>query len=216
MRSAWRVAAGGLSVAAAAVTLSACSSNPSADRSTTTTRPHSSTTTSDPTTGTTTTTTTTTTTAATATCQVSGVRLDAVGQGGAAGTQEITFSLANASSSPCTTFGYPGMLLVSTSGAALTTTVDRGGGLSFENISPTHVTLAPGQTAYFNVGFNDVQTATTTCSTTHSVEVTPPTNTTHVTVNVGLGVDACDNGTLHVSAVFASTNSAATQTTAPS
>lgn len=124
--------------------------------------------------------------------------------------------MSNTSSSPCSTYGYPGMLLVSAAGSALPTTVDRGGSLTFEDIPPAHLTLAPGAAAYFNVGFNDVQTGSTTCSSTHTVEVTPPTNTTHVTVSVGLGVYACDNGTLHVSPVFASTNSSATQTTAPS
>ncbi len=124
--------------------------------------------------------------------------------------------MKNVSTTSCRTYGYPGMLLVDTSGAALPTTVTRGGGLAFEEIAPSEVTLDAGQTAYFNVGFNDVQTSTGTCSSTHTVEVTPPTNTTHATVDVPLGIDACADGTLHASAVFASTNSAATQTTAPS
>ncbi len=139
-----------------------------------------------------------------------------MGQGGAAGTQEVTFSLTNTSTTSCATYGYPGLLLLHTSGAALPTTVHRGGGLTFDDFAPTHVTLAAGQTGYFNVGFNDVPTPTTTCSSAHLIEVTPPTNTTHTTVDVTLGIDACDNGTLDVSPVFASTDAAATQTTAPS
>lgn len=123
--------------------------------------------------------------------------------------------MTNTGSAPCSTYGYPGLLLVSTSGAALTTTVVRGGGLAFENIAPGEVVLAPGDTAYFNIGFSDVQTATTTCSSSRTIEVTPPTNTAHATVSAGLGIYACDNGTLHVSAVFSSTNTSATQTTAP-
>lgn len=123
--------------------------------------------------------------------------------------------MSNTSASSCSTYGYPGLLLLGTTGKALPTNVQRGGSLTFENISPTHVTLAPGAAAYFNIGFTDVQTNNTTCSSTHTVEVTPPTNTTHATVTDGLGVYACDNGTLHVSAVFGSTNSSATQTTAP-
>ncbi len=209
MGPASRWAVGGLSVALAAVALSACSSSPPKKHSTTTkTRPPSTTTSSTPT--------ATTTTAAVTTCQVSQLRIAVAGQGGAAGTQEITFSLTNTSSATCSTYGYPGMLLVSTTGAALPTTVVRGGGLTFENIAPATVTLAPGQTAYFNLGFSDVQTNTTTCSSAHTAEVTPPTNTTHATVDVALGIYACDNGTLHVSAVFSATNSSATQTTAPS
>ncbi|MHB1554703.1 MAG: DUF4232 domain-containing protein [Acidimicrobiales bacterium] len=150
------------------------------------------------------------------TCRLPGLQIAVAGQSGAAGTQEITFSLTNSSAASCTTYGYPGLLLVGTTGAPLPTTVVRGGGLDFESIAPAQVALAPGETAYFNVGFSDVQSGTTACSSTHTVEVTPPTTTTHATVSVELGIYACDDGTLHVSAVFSSTNSAATQTTAPS
>lgn len=201
-----------------AIGLSACSSAPPrahartrTHKSTTTTRATSTSTTSG------TTSTSTTTTApptSAATCQASGLRIFVSGQGGAAGTQELTFSMANTSSSPCTTYGYPGMLLLATTGKALPTRVVRGGRLNFENVAPSRVTLAPAAVAYFNVGFTDVQTDTTTCSSAHRVEVTPPTNTAHAGVDDGLGIYACDDGTLHVSAVFPS-SSPATQTTAP-
>jgi hypothetical protein len=58
-----------------------------------------------------------------------------------------------------------------------------------------------------------VTTATTTCSTGTQLEVTPPTNTTHATLNVALR--ACDNGKIYVSPVFPATDTADTQTTAP-
>jgi hypothetical protein len=216
MRPALRTVAGGLGITTAmAVGLSACSSSPSPTRTTTTTTHHP----GPPTRSTTTTAPTpppsTTTTAAVATCQLPGLQIAEVGQSGAAGTQEITFAMTNTSGAPCTTYGYPGLLLVAPTGAAMPTTVVRGGGLTFESIAPSQVTLAPGQPAYFNVGFSDVQSGTTTCSSTHTVEVTPPTTTTHATVGVGLGIYACDDGTLHVSAVFPSTSASGTQTTAP-
>ena len=216
MGPALRTAAGGLSIAMA-VGLSACSASPPERRATTTTRPAAPTTslpaTSSPTSSTST---TTTAPAVVGTCRLPGLQIAVAGQSGAAGTQEITFSLTNSSAAFCTTYGYPGLLLVGTTGAPLPTTVVRGGGLDFESIAPAQVALAPGETAYFNVGFSDVQSGTTACSSTHTVEVTPPTTTTHATVSVELGIYACDDGTLHVSAVFSSTNSAATQTTAPS
>jgi hypothetical protein len=206
--SMWRIAAGVLSVAAAAVALSACSTKPAHSNSTTTTtRPPASTTTSSS---------STTTTVANTKCQLSGLKIAVKGQGGAAGTQELTFSLTNTSAAACKTYGYPGLLLVSTSGATVWTTTEvHGGGVSFENIAASTVTITPGQAAYFNVGFSDVTTAGTTCSTTHSIQVIPPTNTTHAMVAVAQGIHACDNGTLHTSAIFSSTNSTATQTTAP-
>ncbi|MGH8987545.1 MAG: DUF4232 domain-containing protein [Acidimicrobiales bacterium] len=208
MHPIWRMAEGGLGVAITAVTLSACSSTPPAHHETTTTRPPAPTTSSVPTTS-------TTSTASSSACQTSDLRVVDVGQGGAAGTQEVSFSLTSTSSTPCVTYGYPGLLLLSTSGAALPTTVIRGGALHFEDIAPARVTLHSGETAYFNVGFNDVQSSTGTCSVAHHVEVTPPTATAHATVQVEPDIDACGNGTLNVSAVFAETDGGATQTTAP-
>lgn len=162
---------------------------------------------------TTTTTSTTSTTVVTATCQMSELDITQTGGGGAAGTDERTFSLVNTSTSTCTLYGYPGLLLLGPSATAEPTTVDRGGGLTFENVAPSTVTLAPGATAYFNVGYSDV---TPPCSTATAAEVTPPTNTTHAVVSLSQHITACSNGTLHVSAIFGSTNTAATQTTAPS
>jgi hypothetical protein len=105
------------------------------------------------------------------------------------------------------------MLLLDVSGSSLPTTVTRGGSLSFENLPVTTVALSPGATAYFNVGYNDVA-GTGTCSVASQVEITPPNATTHAVVAV-TNLQACNNGTLNVSPVFASTDAAATQTTAP-
>lgn len=201
-------------LAASALALGACSSTPSAgSKQHGHHHPPASTTTSSTTTSSTTTTTTTSPPATTAIgkCQTSGLRVTVVGSQGAAGTQEMTFGLTDTASA-CTTYGYPGMLLLGTANAPLPTTVDRGGTFAFENVPPSNVQLAPGQTAYFNVGFSDVQSASTTCSSAAKVDVTPPTNTSSATVTAS--IRACDNGTLHVSAVFSSTNAAATQTTA--
>jgi hypothetical protein len=112
--------------------------------------------------------------------------------------------------------GYPGLLLLSSTGTSLPTNVLRGGGLSFENVPVSEVSLAPGQVAYFNLGYNDVTTGTTTCSQASQVEITPPNDTASTVVSVSPGIDACNAGTVDVSPVFSATNSAATQTTAPS
>jgi hypothetical protein len=135
------------------------------------------------------------------------------GSGGAAGTIELTFSLTDVGSVSCTMHGYPGMLLLDANGNALPTMVVRGGSLSFEDLAVTSVLLSTGQTAYFNVGYNDV-TGTGTCSMASQVEITPPNDTAHAVVPVP-SLDACSNGTLVASPVFASSNAPATQTTAP-
>jgi hypothetical protein len=103
---------------------------------------------------------------------------------------------------------------LSASGAPLATqTTVRGGGYSFTNFPAAQVTLAPGATAYFNVGYSDVPTATeTTCPSPARLEVTPPNDYSQLTV--GFQGDVCDHGTLTVSPVFGA-GSPQTQTTAP-
>ncbi len=113
-------------------------------------------------------------------------------------------------------YGYPGMLLLGPNGAGVPTTVIRGGALAFENITPTAVSLAPGASAYFNVGYSDVPGVPPNCSTASQLEITPPNDTAHVVVALPSGIHACEGGKLNVSAVFASTDASATQTTAPS
>lgn len=182
----------------------------------------SSTTTAPPSTTTTTTaapTTTSTTPPSTAVltiCQPSQLRISAPGFSGAMGTIERTFSLTNISSGPCDLDGFPGLLLLGPGGTAEPTNALRGGTLAFEAIAPSRVTLAPGDTGYFNIGYSDVTTNGTTCTTATAVQVIPPTDTAHAIVAVEPRIDACDNGALHESAVFSSTNGAATKTTAPS
>jgi hypothetical protein len=136
------------------------------------------------------------------------------GSQGGAGTLEVTVGLKNTSTVTCTLFGYPGGLLLDGSGNPLPTTVVRGGSYHFtSSISPTTVTLAPGTTAYFNIGFSDVPTApATSCPTSASLEVTPPDDVNHLTITAQWTV--CNQGTLDVSPVFAA-GSAASQTTAP-
>ncbi|MGH9047961.1 MAG: DUF4232 domain-containing protein, partial [Acidimicrobiales bacterium] len=157
----------------------------------------------------------TTTTRATSVrnCQPSDLKIDVSGSGGAAGTIELTFSLVNSGSVSCTMEGYPGMLLLDAKGAPLPTTVVRGGSLSFDDLAVTSVSLAPGESSFFNAGYSDVS-GTGTCSVASQVEITPPNDTAHAVLPV-TGLDACENGMLTVSPVFASSNVTDTQTTAP-
>jgi hypothetical protein len=199
-----------LGALAAASLLAACSSSPAKPASSTST-----TTTSTSSTTSTTVPVSTTTSTANTTCQPSQLNITLSGSEGAAGTIELTFSLTNTSASLCTMFGYPGMQLLSASGASEPTSVIRGGGLAFENVTPASVSLANGQAAYFNVGYSDVVTGTTACTVSKQVEITPPNDTAHAVVPVSNQIQACNAGELHVSAVFASSNASATVTTAP-
>jgi Protein of unknown function (DUF4232) len=186
---------------------------PTTSAPTTTTTVQPTTTTVRPTT---TTTEAPTTTTVSGVCQPSQLHIAQAGSGGAMGTNERTFSLTNTSSATCTLYGYPGLLLRGPGGIPEQTNAVRGGGLSFESVEPSTVKLSPGDVAYFNIGYSDVTTVNTTCSTATAIQIIPPTDTAHAVVTVSPHILACDNGTLHESAVFSSTDTAATKTTAPS
>ena len=136
-----------------------------------------------------------------------------VGSSGAAGTIETTVGLRSTAATPCILGGYPGLQMLGPGGAALPTNVVRKGNYSFTSMAPTTVTLAGGQSAYFNIGYSDVPVGNeTSCPTSASLEVTPPNATDHLVVTAALS--PCGGGTLVVSAVFLATGSNS-QSTAP-
>jgi len=156
---------------------------------------------------------TTTTAVGPARCATTALTGSVVGSSGAAGTIETTVALKSTGTAPCTLGGYPGMQMLAASGATLPTTVVRRGSYSFTAMAPTTVTLAPGQSAYFNIGYSDVPVGSeTSCPTSTSVQVTPPNAFDHLVMAAALA--PCGNGTLVVSPMFLSTG-ANSQTTAP-
>lgn len=194
----------------AGVVLAACSSGGSS----------SSTTSSSPATtrATTTTTTsaasTTTTTAGLARCATTALIGSVAGSGGAAGTIETTIGLKSTATGSCSLGGFPGLQLLDASGTNLPTNVVRTGNYSFTAMAPTTVTLVPGQTAYFNIGYSDVPVGTeTSCPTSTSLLVTPPNATDSLRMTAMLA--PCGGGTMVVSPVFVPTTSNS-QTMAPS
>jgi hypothetical protein len=135
------------------------------------------------------------------------------GSSGAAGTIETTVGLRNSTTTACTLGGYPGLLLLAASGSALPTTVVRKGTFSFTAMSPTTVSLSPGASVYFNIGYSDVPVGgETSCPSSATLEITPPNAFDHL--EVGATMSPCDGGNMTVSPVFSATG-ANSQTTAP-
>ena len=135
------------------------------------------------------------------------------GSSGAAGTSETTVALKSTATAPCTLGGYPGLQMLSASGSPLPTNVVRKGNYPFTAMAPTTVTLAPGQSAYFNIGYSDVPVGRRDQLPGLDVaQVTPPNAFDHLVLAAALG--PCGGGTLVVSPVFLSTG-ANSQTTAP-
>jgi hypothetical protein len=152
-----------------------------------------------------TTSTTSTSTATTQICQPAQLQL-ALGPGtGAAGTITSSVTMTDTSSSTCTMYGYPGMQLLDTRGNPIPTTVVRGQAHFPDpaaNAGPSTVTLTPGAQATFSLQYSDVPVGPeTTCPSSTKAEITPPTNTSFAVMT--LDVAPCDNGTVHVSPVYA-------------
>jgi len=187
---------------AVALALAACSSSGSSSAappngassttSTTTTRPAA------------TSTTTTPKPAKLATCTPSQLSVAVQPGSGAAGTVYASATMTNSSSAKCSLGGYPGMQLLSASGAAIPTDVIRGGGtflVAQANQPATIVTLAPGQAVAFSFFYGDNPVGKeTSCPTSAKVEITPPNDYTYAVVTAR--ITACGGGAIHVSPVY--------------
>jgi hypothetical protein len=136
-----------------------------------------------------------------------------VGRQGAAGTFEVTLGFRNTSAATCPLAGYPGIQLLGPGGSDLPTDTVPGGDDSFTSLAPATVSVGPGATAYFNLGYSDVPTGTeTTCPTATGIQAIPPGTTTTLVVSGQFTV--CDSGKVTVSPVFGA-QSPDTDTTAP-
>jgi hypothetical protein len=198
-------------LAGAALLFAACANdnNPSGHGSTTTTHESASTSSTSPTSSTTSTTsapapTAPTTAVAAAACNHVTA---APGQGqGAAGTITGVITVTNSGPSACTANGYPTMVLYSGSGAPLTVTMVNGLTVSLSppaNAGPGAVTIAPSSTVQFAYQFSDVPVgAETSCPSSESVSVTMP-GATSGSPAFRLAIAPCNNGTIRVSPVYA-------------
>jgi hypothetical protein len=179
---------------------------------------HSTTTTTHRATTTTTTSTTTTSTTkpppATSTTSTSGATVAcshitaSAGQSqGAAGTITGVITVTNAGPSTCTVNGYPTIALYSGSGAPITVTMVNGLTVSVSapaNAPPSTVSVAPSSTAQFAYQYSDVPVGNeTSCPASESASVTLP-GTSAGSGSFALAIAPCNNGTIHVSPVYAS------------
>ena len=150
------------------------------------------------TTGTTTTGTTTTTTGGgSGQCVAADLRPSFLGTNGAAGTIAVGFALTNSGSSTCTTYGWPGVLLLSSTDGALTTNAERTTSDLLGATPATEVTLKPGQKASFRLIASDFASgSTTTCPSATDLQIIAPNDTATLKVAISGGIPACGRATL--------------------
>jgi hypothetical protein len=118
--------------------------------------------------------------------------------------QVITFT--NTSTATCTLYGYPGLLMLGSSGQVIPTTVRRTASVVILPETPTTVTLPPGHKASFTLGYQD-QTGygNSICPTSADLEVTPPNAYAYLVIPdkisaYGPSLGQC--GTINVSPVY--------------
>jgi Protein of unknown function (DUF4232) len=109
------------------------------------------------------------------------------------GHRSTIYVLTNATQTPCSIDGYPGMAFLDASGNVLRGTVARG------DPGPASVLLQPGDTASYRLDWSEANGAT--CVTSAKVQVTPPDDTNHATLLSQIVV--CPGRPLTVSAVVA-------------
>ena len=134
-------------------------------------------------------------------CHTNGLSVRWITGSGAAGHAFNYYALTNTSGQPCSLYGFVGGLLLDKSGKPLPTNVVRNGGMLSNQPKPSTVVLAPGAAAPFIAETSDVPTGNeTTCEQPAKLEITPPNETTQLTIPAGFV--ACNHGTINVSPVL--------------
>ena len=163
---------------------------PSATTSSTTQTPSS--TTSTATTATTTTTTSTTAAASDRVpCRAAGLALSFVGQQGGLGHGEIGFALRNTGSTPCRTYGWPGIQFLGQQGHPLPTIPHHTTNDFFGSTPAVPLVIEPGQSASFRLDVGHGVATSNGCATAYALQVIPPNDTATLRVSIPNGSYEC-------------------------
>jgi Protein of unknown function (DUF4232) len=148
------------------------------------------------TTPTTVSTSTTTSAAGPPLCVASNLSLSYLGQQGAAGHGIVGFLLKNTGGSSCHTYGFPGILWLNKSGAALPTNTVRTTHDFFGPAPLISLTIAPGGTFSFRLGVTHGAGGETGCTTAAGLQVIPPNDTHTLRITIPNGVFECRTTTV--------------------
>jgi hypothetical protein len=138
-------------------------------------------------------------------CHTGHLLVGFVASEGAAGTIVDTFRMANTGPSPCTLFGFVGMLMLDSSGRALSTRVVRNGGIFSTQAGPSRLLVQPGSAATFQAAWSDVPHGSEgPCPEAARLEVTPPDEFDDSVIAVsGWSLAPCGGGEIDVTPIRA-------------
>ena len=129
-------------------------------------------------------------------CRVPDLALSFLGQQGATGHGELGFGLRNVSGTSCRTFGFPGILFLTQTGASLPTVTVR---TTLDYFGPTPlagVVIPPGGTASFRIGVTHGISSPVGCTTAYGLQVIPPNDTLTMRVTIPQGAYECRRATV--------------------
>lgn len=134
-------------------------------------------------------------------CHASDLSGERAAIGAAMGSAYSLYRLTNTSQHSCTMYGFPGLQLLDAQNQPLLTTTRWSDG-RLAQPGPVLVRLEPGQQAHFHLAVGTVPDGTKpACVSASKLLVTPPDETTALTITVG--IYACANGGLDASAIRA-------------
>jgi len=114
------------------------------------------------------------------------------------------FGLENASSSPCKLQGYPGVTFFDAAGHPIHLTRElQGGPYQIPDPGPAEVSLAPGATGWFGVGWivENRDGGHVGCIAPGAISVVPPGGSTRMRIPVRLRAWVCPDGGAIVTAI---------------
>ncbi|MHB1517172.1 MAG: DUF4232 domain-containing protein [Acidimicrobiales bacterium] len=141
-------------------------------------------------------------------CQPSQLAGTATLAGLGTGHVDTKVDLTNVSAGDCTMYGYPGLQMISTTGARLATTVTRASDYTFAAVTPGVVGLVPGASASFDVGWGDVNIGNPPqpCQPVAQLAVILPNDTSPMLIATGaFGMSDC-SGVVNTSPVVPGTS----------
>jgi hypothetical protein len=107
------------------------------------------------------------------------------------GHGEIGFALRNAGSTPCRTYGYPGILFLDQQGAPLPTIPHHTTQDFFGSGPAVPLVIAPGQSASFRLDVGHGVATSNGCATAYGLQVIPPDDTATLRTSIPNGSYEC-------------------------
>jgi len=141
-------------------------------------------------------TTTTTSASGSGPCVAADLALSFLGGQGATGHGELGYALRNITSTSCRTYGFPGVLFLDRSGAALPTDSTRTTNDFFGSVPAKPLVIAPGASVSFRLGVTHGISSSAGCTTAYGLQVIPPNDTATLRVSMPQGAYECGTATV--------------------